>query len=216
LTTNVQPQDLSPREFYHLLISTVAPRPIGWVSTISSQGISNLAPFSFFNALCAHPPLLGFCPGLRSGKVRKVLGDATKDTLRNVRDTGEFVVNVVTFSLAEQMNLTAGDYEASVNEFALARLTMGSSRHVRPPHVVESPVNFECKVVQILDFGSEATGSSLVIGKILSVRVAEELWRDGHLDENALDLIGRMGGTQYCRTTERFEMVRPSLETGQG
>jgi flavin reductase (DIM6/NTAB) family NADH-FMN oxidoreductase RutF len=128
-----------------------------------------------------------------------------------VRDTGEFVVNVVPFSLAERMNLTAGEYDASVDEFQVARLTMRPSQIVRPPQVAESPVSFECKVYQILDFGTDTTGSSLIIGEIVSVHLAEEVLRDGRLDGNLLDLIGRMDGKQYVRTRDRFEMERPGL-----
>jgi flavin reductase (DIM6/NTAB) family NADH-FMN oxidoreductase RutF len=209
---DVQPNEMPHREFYRLLISSVVPRPIAWVSSISAEGKHNLAPFSFFNALCATPPLLGFCPGIRSRDVREALGTGVKDTLRNVREIGEFVVNVVTFALGEQMNLTAGEYEASVNEFDIAKVTMRASRVVRPAQVAESPVNFECKLFQVVDFGTEMAGGSLVIGEIVSVHVAEGLLADGRFDPQKLDAIGRMGGNQYCRTTDRFEMVRPGLQ----
>lgn len=208
---DVQPQEMVPREFYRLLITSVVPRPIAWVSTIDRDGIHNLAPFSFFNALCATPPLLGFCPGLRSKELREARGTGVKDTLRNVRETGEFVVNMVPFSLAEQMNLTAGEYDASVDEFEVAKLTRRPSQVVRPPQVAESPVNFECKVFQILDFGTESAGGSMVIGEIVSVHLAEEVLRNGRIDGRLLDLVGRMGGMQYTRTRERFEMERPGL-----
>src|SRR3990172_4391765 len=125
---NIRPQELPPREFYRLLITSVVPRPIAWVSSISKDGIYNLAPFSFFNALCATPPLLGFCPGIRSHDVRQALGTGIKDTLRNVRETGEFVVNVVTYPLVEAMNLTSGEYETAVNEFEVAQVTMRASQ----------------------------------------------------------------------------------------
>ena len=137
--------------------------------------IHNLAPFSFFNVICATPPLLGFSPGIRTGDDRSRLGTGLKDTLRNVRETGEFVVNTVTFPVAEAMNLTSGDYEASVDEFEIAHLTMRPSLHVRPPHVAESPVNFECKLFQVLDFGTEVNGGSLVIGQIVSIHVEESV-----------------------------------------
>ena len=209
---NVQPQELPRREFYRLLITAVVPRPIAWVSTISRDGVRNLAPFSFFNALCATPPLLGFCPGIRPQEVREVMGAGVKDTLRNVRETGEFVVNVVTVSLAEAMNVTAGEYDPSVDEFALAKLTMRPSQRVRPPQVAESPISLECAVHQILDFGTETAGGSLVIGEIVSVHLEEAVLRDGRLDAQLLDLVGRMGGSQYCRTRDRFEMTRPELK----
>jgi len=152
-----RPSDLPYSEFYRILISSVAPRPIAWVSTISAAGQLNLAPFSFFNAICSKPPLLAFAPALRlRGKEETVKGE-TKDTLRNVRETGEFVVNVVTYEVAEAMNLTSGEYDSTVNEFELAKLTRRPSKMVKPPHVAESSVNFECKVYQILDFSSHPT-----------------------------------------------------------
>ena len=202
---DVRPSEVSYREFYRILINSVVPRPIAWVSTINSSGRPNLAPFSFFNALSGKPPLLGFCSGLRE----RPEGSVAKDTLRNIRDTGEFVVNVVTFATAEAMNLTSGEYEESVNEFELAKLTPVQSSVVRPPRVAESPVNFECKLHQIVEFGTEAPSGSMVIGEIVSVHLDESVLKDGQLDPHTLDLIGRMGGMDYTRTTDRFTMVRP-------
>lgn len=204
---NVRPDELSHREFYRILISAVVPRPIAWVSTLSG-GRLNLAPFSFFNVVSAKPPLLGFSPSLRQVDGRP----APKDTLYNIRETGEFVVNVVTFAVAEAMNLTSGDYESSINEFEVAKLGTRPSQVVRPPQVAQSPVSFECKVERIIDFGSEPPSGSLVIGEIVSVHIEENVLTDGRLDGDALDLIGRMGGTQYSRTTQRFEMKRPEVQ----
>ena len=209
---DVKPQDLAHREMYRLLVTCVVPRPIAWVSTTDSNGVDNLAPFSFFNALCATPPLLGFCPGIRSQELREARGTGIKDTLRNIRETSEFVVNLVPLALAEQMNLTAGEYDASVDEFEVAGVTKRKSQMIRPPQVAESPVNFECKVFQILDFGTETLGGSLVIGEIVQVHLAEEILRDGRVDGRALDMVGRLGGTEYTRTRERFKMERPGLE----
>jgi flavin reductase (DIM6/NTAB) family NADH-FMN oxidoreductase RutF len=206
------PSDLPYTDFYRLLLSSVAPRPIAWVSTVSPAGQPNIAPFSFFNAVSGSPPLLAFAPSIR--RLRPSDPEAppvieVKDTLRNIRETKEFVVNVVTYELAEAMNLTSGEYEASLNEFELAKLTPKASTLVRPPMAAESPVNFECKLYQILDFSSAPHGSSLVIGEIVFLHVAEALMKNGRLDADSLDLIGRMGGMQYARTTERFEMLRP-------
>lgn len=202
---DVRPAEISYREFYRILINSVAPRPIAWVSTINSAGQANLAPFSFFNALSGKPPLLGFCPALRE----RPEGSVAKDTLRNIRETGEFVVNVVTFAVAEAMNSTSGEYEESINEFELAKLTPAPSSVVRPPRVAESPVNFECKLHQIVEFGTEAPSGSLVIGEIVSVHLDESVLKEGRLDPHTLDLIGRMGGMDYARTTDRFTMIRP-------
>ncbi|MGA7400139.1 MAG: flavin reductase family protein [Candidatus Sulfotelmatobacter sp.] len=205
----VSASDISHSEIYGLLLNSVAPRPIAWVSTINASGRPNLAPFSFFNAVCVDPPLLAFAPGLRTPKLPGVGHGEAKDTLRNVRETREFVVNIVTYELREAMNLTSGEYDASVNEFELAKITPAASKVVRPPRVAESPVSFECKLHQILDFSPAPTSSSLVIGQIVSIHIDDAHLKNGKLDRNSLDLVGRMGGIQYTRTTERFDMVRP-------
>src|SRR5580658_5398686 len=208
---NVSPSDLSHSELYGMLLNSVAPRPIAWVSTISAAGNLNLAPFSFFNAVCVDPPLLAFAPGLRRPKEPDTSRGEAKDTLRNIRETKEFVVNIVTYELREAMNLTSGEYDASVNEFEVAKVTPQPSKVVRSPRVAESPVSFECILHQILDFSQAPTSSSLVIGKIVSIHINDAHLKDGRLDRNSLDLIGRMGGMQYTRTTQRFEMVRPKV-----
>ncbi|MGA8621464.1 MAG: flavin reductase family protein [Candidatus Sulfotelmatobacter sp.] len=207
----VTPSDLSHSELYNILLNSVAPRPIAWVSTVSASGPLNLAPFSFFNVVCVDPPLLAFAPGLRRAKQAEASHGEAKDTLRNIRGTKEFVVNIVTYDLAEAMNLSSGEYDASVNEFELAKLTPQPSKIVRPPRVAESPVSFECRLHQILDFSPMPTSGSLVIGEIVSIHMNDAHLKDGRLDRNSLDLIGRMGGTQYTRTTQRFEMVRPKV-----
>src|ERR1700689_3501452 len=206
----VTPSNLSHSELYGILLNSVAPRPIAWVSTISLTGQPNLAPFSFFNCVCVDPPLLAFAPGLRQPKAKAGRGEP-KDTLRNIRETKEFVVNVVTYELAEAMNLTSGEYDPSVNEFELAKVTPQASTIVRPPRVGETPVRFECGLHQILDFSPPPTSSSLVIGQIVSIHISDAHLKDGKLDRNSLDMIGRMGGIQYTRTTQRFEMVRPKV-----
>lgn len=208
---NVLASELPHRELYNLLINCVAPRPIAWVSSLSASGQPNLAPFSFFNCVCGDPPLLAFAPGLRARKELVPPRGEPKDTLRNIRETKEFVISVVTYELREQMNLTSGEYDASVNEFELAKLTPQPSRLVRPPRVRESPVSFECKLHQILDFSAGPTGGSLVIGQIVAIHVEEAHLKDGRIDRNSLDLIGRMGGIQYTRTTDRFEIARPKV-----
>lgn len=204
------PSELSHKDLYGLLLNAVAPRPIAWVSTLSAPGQLNLAPFSFFNVVSVNPPLLGFSPGLRPRRQDASQGEA-KDTLRNIRETREFVVNIVTYELAEAMNLTSGEYDASVNEFEVARVTPRESAVVRPPRIAESPVSFECKLHQIVDFSTSPTSGSLVLGKIVSIYIKDANLKDGQLDRNSLDLIGRMGGLQYTRTTQRFDMVRPRV-----
>jgi len=201
---HVSVSELSLSELNNILLSSVAPRPIAWVSTVSASGQPNLAPFSFFNRVCIDPPLLAFAPGFRDS------GDL-KDTLRNVRETHEFVVNVVTHELLEAMNVTSGAYHPDVNEFEMAQLTPQPSKVVRPCRVGESPVSFECTLRQILDFSTSPDGTSLVIGEVVALHIADTHLRNGRIDRNSLDLVGRMGGTQYSRTTDRVELARPKI-----
>ena len=177
---NVRPEQIPDRDFYRILLSSVAPRPIAWVSTLNN-GHLNLAPFSFFNAVSAKPPLLGFSPSLRLVDGHS----APKDTLRNIRETGEFVVNVVTFAVADAMNITSGEYGSSVDEFTLAKLNTRPSQVVRPPQVAESPVSFECKLNRIIDFGTEPPSGSLVIGEIVCVHLEESVLKEDRLDPDA-------------------------------
>lgn len=217
---DVAPSQLPHRELYNILINAVVPRPIAWVSTLSATGRHNLAPFSFFNAVCAKPPLLAFAPGMRAPHKSEAASDEAeghsgvhiKDTLRNIRETREFVINTVTYQLAEAMNLTSGEYHTSVDEFELAKVASAPSKVVGPRRVAGSPVSFECKLHQILDFNPSPEGGSLVIGEIVSVHIDERYMKEGRLDRDSLDLIGRMGGMQYTRTTQRFEMMRPKVE----
>lgn len=185
---------------YKLLIGAVVPRPIAFVSTISPDGVPNLAPFSFFNAICAEPPVVAFACGVRV---------PPKDTITNVRATGEFVVNIVTEAIAERMNLCSGEYEAGVDEFEVCRLTPAPSEVVRPPAVCESPVNLECKLLQIVDVSARPMGGSLVIGEVVRFHLDRGLIENFRVDPEKLRAIGRMGGNGYTRTRDRFEMIRP-------
>lgn len=209
---NVLPSNLSHRDLYNVILNAVAPRPIAWVSTLSSAGQPNLAPFSFFNAVCVDPPLLAFAPGLRPPKEANAIAGEPKDTLRNIRETKEFVISIVTYDLLEPMNITSGEYNAMINEWELAKVTPEQSQLVRPSRVKESPVSFECTLYQMLDFSPAPTSSSLVIGQIVAIHLDDAHMKDGHLDRNSLDLIGRMGGIQYTRTTARVELARPKVE----
>jgi len=208
---NVLPSNLSHRDLYNLILNSVAPRAIAWVSTRSTTGQPNLAPFSFFNCVCVDPPLLAFAAGLRPPKSTHPTNGESKDTLRNVRETREFVISIVTFDLLEPMNITSGEYDETVNEWQLAKVTPAPSRLVRPSRVRESPVSFECRLYQILDFSPAPTSSSLVIGQIVAIHLDDSNLKEGHLDRNSLDLIGRMGGIQYTRTTSRVELARPKV-----
>jgi flavin reductase (DIM6/NTAB) family NADH-FMN oxidoreductase RutF len=196
----IDPAAHSPSDSYKLMIGAIVPRPIGFISTVSPDGTYNLAPFSFFTAVCSDPPVVCFASGARN---------PPKDTLSNARVTGEFVVNIVTEEIAEQMNLCAGDYPADIDEFAVSRLTPATSDLVRPPCVLESPVNMECKLLQIVDVSTRPAGGSLVIGEVVRFHVDSSIVTNFRIDPEKLRAIGRMGGSAYTRTRDRFEMARP-------
>ena len=186
---------------YALLASLVTPRPIAWVSTLSPDGVVNVAPFSFFNVLGANPPILGFCPGDRE--------DGTpKDTAKNIRLTHEFVVNLVDENVAEAMNKTAASLPYGVSELQSAGLTTLPSSTVKPPRIAESPASLECKEWGTLQIG----GNRLIIGLVKRIHVRDELV-DTHamkIKSELLHVIGRMSSPHwYCRTQDRFEMKRP-------
>jgi flavin reductase (DIM6/NTAB) family NADH-FMN oxidoreductase RutF len=196
-------ETLPPQDRYKLLTASVVPRPIAWVTTKSRAGIVNAAPFSFFNAMGSDPPtvVLGIMPR----------GERHKDTAANIEETAEFVVNMVSETNAEAMNLTCIDAPPEVDELELARLTPVPSQKVGPPRIGESPVAFECRLL-----ASMVTGplQSLVVGRIVCAHVDDAFVLDAkrcHLDTPALRLIGRMQGSGvYVRTADRFEMQRPS------
>jgi flavin reductase (DIM6/NTAB) family NADH-FMN oxidoreductase RutF len=187
---------------YKLLAGSIVPRPIAFVSTISPEGATNLAPFSFFNAVCSEPPILCFSVANRV---------PPKDTVANIRATGEFVVNIVSEAIAEQMNACSGDYPAGVSEFDVSGLTPEASDLVKPPCVRESPVNMECKLVQIVDCGTRAGGASLIVGEVVRFHFDPEIADNFRIDPEKLRAVGRMGGNQYIRTEDRFEMIRPKV-----
>jgi flavin reductase (DIM6/NTAB) family NADH-FMN oxidoreductase RutF len=187
---------------YKLLVSTVVPRPIAWVTTQDVDGTVNAAPFSFFNAVSGNPPVVVFGIGGRGP------GDI-KDTGGNIRRTGQFVVNLVSNALAEQMNITAIDFPKQVNELAEAGLNIAPSSKVRPPRIAESPVSFECERLVVVEVGVDR---AVVLGKVVAIHVADQFVLDPvrcYIDTPNLDLIGRMHGRGwYARTTDRFEMPR--------
>ena len=200
----INPGDLPHQSIYKLLTGAILPRPIGWVSTVDADGRPNLAPFSFFNAVCSNPPTVVFCPMIRS------LDGKTKDTLNNVRATNEFVVNIVSEDLAEAMNLSSVEAPPDVSEFEFARVTAEPSVTVRPPRVKESRVHFECRVRQIVEIGSEPGGGCLVIGEVLHIHVDDTVLTGGDkILLAALKPIGRLAGGGYVRVTDVFELERP-------
>jgi flavin reductase (DIM6/NTAB) family NADH-FMN oxidoreductase RutF len=200
------PSEMSPREAYALLISCVAPRPIAWVSTCAPDGRVNLAPFSFFNAGGANPVSVVFsCTNFRDGR--------PKDTLRNVHATGEFVVNIAPYWLAEQMNQTSFEYEYGVSEFEQVGLTRAPSVYVQPPRVAESPIAMECKLFQVVSHGAGPVAANYVIGEVLCFHIAETLLTpEGVVDNLVADYIGRMGESWYVRATPEamFRLERPT------
>lgn len=200
----INPETIPWKSAYKLLIGSVVPRPIGWISSIDREGRSNLAPFSFFNAVCGNPPHVLFSPMIRS------TDQESKDTLNNVRATGEFVVNIVTEDLAEAMNLSSTELPADVDEFSIAQLISAPSVIVKPPRVASSPIHFECKVAHIIDIGDQPGAGSVVIGRVVHIHVDESVLFDGDkIDLEKLTPIGRLAGNAYCRVTDIFQMERP-------
>jgi flavin reductase (DIM6/NTAB) family NADH-FMN oxidoreductase RutF len=196
-------QKLSPRESYPWLINAINPRPIAWVSTISADGQTNLAPFSFFQGVCASPPTLLFT-GANDRTGRK------KDTIHNVEQVPEFVVNVVPYALREPMNLTSAALPHGESEFEKFNIAMTPASLVRPPRVAASPVSFECKLDRIVRVGEGPLAGNVVFGTVLCAHVSEDVITDGAIDPRKLDTIGRMGGDYYTRTTELFTIKRPT------
>ena len=194
---------LPPRDAYNWMINAITPRPIAWVSTISAEGKTNLAPFSFFQGVCAHPPTLIFCGAHdRNGK--------KKDSVINVEQVPEFVVNLVPYALREPMNQTAAPLPHGESEFEKFNIATTPSERIRPPRVAEAPIAFECKLDRIVELGAGPLGSSVVFGTILCLHVSESVLNaEGAIDPVKLDTIGRMGGDFYTRTTELFTITRP-------
>lgn len=203
----IDPAGLATRDVYRLMIGVIVPRPIAFVSTVSLDGVLNVAPFSYFMGVGSDPPALAFAPIRRRG--------IKKDTLTNVEATGEFVVNVVSEEIAAAMNLASGDWPPEVDEFALAGLTPLPSRRVHPPRVGEAPVSMECRVIQIVEVGRrEATSSSIVVGEVCLFHVRDDLHQDGTIDVAALCAVGRLNGNRYCRVNDFFELERPRVGGG--
>jgi flavin reductase (DIM6/NTAB) family NADH-FMN oxidoreductase RutF len=176
------------------------PRPVAWVSTLDANGVRNLAPFSFFNAVGSNPPLVMISVGSRAGQ--------PKDTLRNLQDLGEMVIHIADESLAEALNLTSGEYDPSVDEFALAGLEVAPCAVVRPPRIAQAPIALEVKLVQLVPV--PPTGYTLLIGQVVYVHLRDGLLRpNGLVDAQLLRPIARLGGSEYTTIGEVFKMERP-------
>jgi len=203
----IDPQSFGQTAVYKLLIGCVVPRPIAWVSSIDADGVRNLAPFSYFMAITDDPPTIAFSSSLRGERGAE---RTKKDTLRNVEAMREFVVNVVDDALAEQMNLTSGDYPPEVDEFAVTGLTAAASAKVKPPRVADAPISMECRLVQIIPVGNAP--ANLVIGEIVHFHVRDGLYdaSTGRIDLHRLHPVGRLAGNLYTHVHDIFEMKRPS------
>jgi flavin reductase (DIM6/NTAB) family NADH-FMN oxidoreductase RutF len=200
----IVPSSLTKKHLHEVLMSAILPRPIAFVSTIDEAGIFNLAPFSCFAPVGLRPALVCLQIGWKRDGEKK-------DTLRNIETTKEFVVNAVDQSFAEAMNQAAAEYPRDVDEFKAVGLTPGSGDVVMSPMVRESPINMECKVATILQFGEVPTGSHIVIGEIVMLHVKDELWVENKIDISRWNPIGRLGGNLYCSVKDVFEMKRPDI-----
>ncbi|HEY1903631.1 MAG TPA: flavin reductase family protein [Terracidiphilus sp.] len=184
----------------------IVPRPVALVSTVDSNGVANLAPFSFFTGVGSNPPTLLFCPGIRA---RGAGSEMRKDTLRNVEETGEFVVNAVSEEISAAANATAAEVPPEVDEFVLSGLTPLASELVRPARVAESPAQMECKLLQIIYTSREPGGGVIVLGEIVRFHVRKDLVEDFRVDPAGLDAVGRMAGNTWARTRDRIDLIRP-------
>ncbi len=200
---HLEPTAANVVDAYQLLTSLVTPRPIAWVTTVSPAGVVNLAPFSFFNAFGANPPVVVFSPTTKRD-------GSKKDTLRNVEATGEFVVNVSVAALADQINLTSRELPPDQSEIELAGLHTTPSLKVKPPRVSEAPAALECKVLQIVPVGTGGIAANLVIGEVVMMHVKDDvLDAHGHPDPRKLRTIARLGEAYWCHTSDLFELKRP-------
>lgn len=196
---NLDPRGTPTNDVYRLLISVVVPRPIAFISTRSTAGATNLAPFSYFNAISSAPPLVGIAISDRA--------EDPKDTLRNIRETGDFVVNVVSEPLLETMVSTAGEWPRGRSEFEVAGLTPVRSERVQAPGVVESPVRLECVLHREIPLGN----SHLVVGEIVYMHVSDDVFTDGRVDPMKLRPVGRLGGELYSLMREVAKVARPRV-----
>lgn len=201
----IDPQTTEPVNIYKLLIGSIVPRPIAFVSTRGLDGINNLAPFSFFTAVSANPPVIGFSPMVN-------LESRRRDSRINAEARGEFCVNVVSETFAAQMNQTAVDVPPDVDEFTLSGLTPIECDLIDAPRVAESHIAMECRLRQVVDISQAVMGGAFVMGEVIRFHVDETLFENFRIDADRLGAIGRMAGNTYSRTTDRFDLVRPVLE----
>ncbi len=200
---SINPDNQQILEVYKLMSGIIVPRPVALVSTVDRDGVPNVAPFSFFNGVGANPPTILFCPTLRSS------GDNRKDTLRNVEQTGEFVINIVSGAIADAANATAAEVGPEVDEFELAGLTPLASEVVKAPRVAESPAHMECKLSQIIFTGQGPGAGVVVLGQVVRFHVRPDLFDNFRVDPAKLNAVGRMAGNAWVNTHGLFELERP-------
>ncbi len=212
-TITINPSEVPVPEFHSWLLGAIAPRPIAFASTVDGQGRVNLSPFSFFNVFGANPPILIFSPA------RRGRDNTTKHTYENVKEVPEVVINMVSYSMVEQMSLSSTEYDKGVNEFVKAGLTPVASSMITPPRVGESPASFECKVIEIKETGESGGAGNLVICEVLLAHFSEDILdKEGQIDPQRLDAVGRMGGSWYCRAQgdALFSIPKPLRTQGIG
>lgn len=209
----VNPKEIPVPKLHHYLLGAIGPRPIAFASTIDKNGNRNLSPFSFFNVFSANPPILVFSPA-RSGRTGE-----TKNTFDNVKETKEVVINVVNYDIVQQMSLSSSPYGKDVDEFVKSGLTPIASEAIKPFRVKESPVQFECKVNEIIELGQNGGAGNLVICEVLKIHINEAILDEaGMIDQHKIDLVSRMGGNWYCRANDdsMFEIQKPITTIGIG
>lgn len=209
---SILPQEVSTGKLHSYLLSAISPRPIAFASTVDAAGNVNLSPFSFFNVFSANPPILVFSPA------RRVRDNTTKHTLENILITKEVVINIVNYDMVQQMSLTSTEYPEGVNEFIKSGLTEVASDIVKPPRVQEAPVQFECKVNDVIALGNQGGAGNLIIAEVVKLHIKETvLDADGKIDANKIDAVARMGGNWYNRSREgMFEVIKPIKTRGIG
>jgi flavin reductase (DIM6/NTAB) family NADH-FMN oxidoreductase RutF len=195
------PAGMDPQDVYKIMAALIVPRPIGFTSTLGPDGVHNLAPFSFFMMITSSPPHVALSIGAKDGQ--------EKDTLRNIRAEGEYVINTVNRAIGQQMAHTAVDFEPDISEFQVSGLTAVPSDVVKAPRVLEAPASFECELRNILPVGGPPYGAHLVLGEIVRIHVQDDLLLENNrIDMLKLDALGRLTGDSYCATTEQFELKR--------
>ncbi len=207
------PKELPIPKLHQYLLGAIGPRPIAFASTIDAEGNNNLSPFSFFNVFSASPPILIFSPA-RNGRT-----NTTKDTYNNVKQVAEVVINIVNYDILHQMSLSSSPYPPEVDEFVKAGFTPIPSETIRPMRVKESPVQFECKVNQVIELGDQGGAGNLVICEVTKIHISEDvLDENGMIDQKKINLVARMGGNWYCHANEAsmFEITKPITTIGIG